>query len=213
MFIELAELLRCPGEHEEQSFCVIVPEEMLDRDVRSGLIGCPVCRQEYPIVEGAALFGEVRAADDRLARPEAAHPTPEALQALLGVAGPGGYVVLVGSAATLAGPLGTLLHGIHVVVVNPPESVSSPGASTLYCRQGIPLRRSMARGVVVGEDHLQRHWIQEGARVLLNGLRLVVMSEEVVVDGVGQLAVGDGMWVGRKGEGGKGGGAAGGCSQ
>jgi hypothetical protein len=34
--------------------------------------------------------------------------------------------------------------------------------------------------------------------VLLNGLRLVVLSEDVTVDGVEQLAVGDGMGVGRK---------------
>ena len=58
----------------------------------------------------------------------------------------------------------------------------------------------MARGVVIGAEFTEQRWLQEGARVLLNGLRLVVMYEEVNVDGVGQLAVGDGMWVGRKGQ-------------
>ncbi len=196
MFIELAEFLRCPADHEEQSYCVIVPDQMLDRVVRSGSIGCPVCKREYPIVDGAALFDGVP--PQELETEPADAPVPKAIRALLGLTGPGGYVVVVGSAALIAEPLAALLRDTHLVAVNPPDLEWSSTSSAL-CSQGrIPLRDSMARGVVVGVEHATEHWLRECARVLLNGLRLVVLSEDVTVDGVEQLAVGDGMWVGRK---------------
>jgi hypothetical protein len=197
MFIELAEFLRCPADHEEQSYCVVVPDRMLDRVVHTGSIGCPVCKREYAIVNGAVMF------DDVSVEPEAPPtdlPAPEAVQAVLGLAGPGGYVVLVGSAALLAEPLAALLPETHQVVVNPPTSTRPSTSSALFSQSRLPLRDSMARGVVVGVDFTTTHWLSEAARVLLKGLRLVVLSEDVMVDGVEQLAVGNGMWVGRKGQ-------------
>jgi hypothetical protein len=169
---------------------------MLDRVVHTGSIGCPVCEREFPIVDGAALFDEVSPEESKT-RP-ADLPAPEAIQALLGLTGPGGYVVLVGSAALIADSLAALLPEIHLVTVNPPNLSWSATRSALFSRGMIPLRDSMARGVVVGADYAMEPWFREGARVLLDGLRLVVLSEEATVAGVEQLAVGDGMWVGRK---------------
>jgi len=198
MFIELAEFLRCPADHEEQSYCVIVPDRMLDRVVRTGSIGCPVCKREYLIVDGAVRFDDVSPVESEAG--PAGLPAPEAVQALLGLTGPGGYVVLVGSAAPIAEPLAALLPETHLVTVNPPTTTWSFTSSALFSQARIPLRDSMARGVVVGADSTAEHWLSEGARVLLKGLRLVVLSEDVTVDGVERLAVGDGMWVGRKGQ-------------
>lgn len=198
MFIELAEFLRCPADHEEQSCCVIVPDQVIDREVYSGLIGCPVCKREYAIVDGVALFDEESPGAGESKSAELPVPAPDALQALLGLAGPGGYVVLLGSAARVAQPLAALLDGVHLITVNPPGQERSPTTSALRSPVRIPLRDSMARGVVVGGEHATPHWLRESNRVLLNGLRLVVLTEDVSVDGVGELAVGDGMWVGRK---------------
>ena len=198
MFIELAEYLRCPADHEEQSYCVIVPDQMLDRVVHSGSIGCPVCKREYPIVDGVALFDDVPTPKPETQPADA--PAAGAIQALLGLTGPGGYVVLVGSAGLVAEPLAALLPDTHLVAANPPDRMRSSSTSALRCQVRIPLRDSMARGVVVGADFATEHWLCEGARVLLNGLRLVVLSEDVTIAGVERLAVGDGMWVGRKGQ-------------
>ena len=51
MHIELTEMLRCPEAHDE-AFLVMSTGEMLGRMVRSGLLGCPICRREFPIVKG-----------------------------------------------------------------------------------------------------------------------------------------------------------------
>ncbi len=55
MHIELTEMLRCPERHEE-GFLVLSTGEMLGRMVRSGMLGCPVCGREYPIVKGVVRF-------------------------------------------------------------------------------------------------------------------------------------------------------------
>ena len=56
MHIELTEMLRCPEPHE-LGFLVLSTGEMVGRMIRSGLVGCPVCRREYRIVEGIVDFG------------------------------------------------------------------------------------------------------------------------------------------------------------
>src|SRR3989442_14665905 len=48
-------MLRCPEAHAE-AFLVLSTGEMVGRMVRSGLLGCPACQREYPIVKGVAHF-------------------------------------------------------------------------------------------------------------------------------------------------------------
>src|SRR5437588_666402 len=48
-------MLRCPETHEE-AFLVMSTGEMVGRMVRSGILGCPVCRREYPILKGVVEF-------------------------------------------------------------------------------------------------------------------------------------------------------------
>jgi len=200
MFIELAEFLRCPLPHEPRTYPVLVPERMEGRDVVSGVIACPVCRREYPIAEGVA---DLRPPETSAPAPSPAGgplPAAGAVQALLGLGGPGGYVVLVGSAGTLAPALEPLLDGVHLVLVDAPDDVPrSPGVSALRGGEQLPLQSAMARGVVIGAERARAPWLAEGARLLLRGLRLVVLAERVEAPGVDRLASGDGMWVGERG--------------
>src|SRR5438270_113569 len=53
--IELTEMLRCPEPHGE-AFLVMSTGQMLGRMVRSGILGCPICRREFPIVKGIVNF-------------------------------------------------------------------------------------------------------------------------------------------------------------
>jgi uncharacterized protein YbaR (Trm112 family) len=200
MFIELAEMLRCPEPHEE-NFCVVAPEEMVGRMILRGVIGCPVCRTEFPIRDGVAQFGPAPPAVPQ-GEVSALLPGAESIAALLGLGGPGGYVVLVGAAARLGEDLPNWLGGIHFVGVNPPGDVApSPVLSLVACERMIPLRASMARGVVVGPDLATEFWIGEAARVVLRGLRVVVLGKETCeVAGLAKLAAGKGMWVGEKRE-------------
>src|SRR5947208_15996811 len=64
MHIELTEMLRCPEAHREEML-VLSTGEMKDRMVRSGLLGCPVCHNEYPISRGIVNF---RRSKERVAK-------------------------------------------------------------------------------------------------------------------------------------------------
>jgi uncharacterized protein YbaR (Trm112 family) len=207
--IELTEMLRCPERHEE-GFLVLSTGEMLGRMVRSGMLGCPVCGKEYPIVKGIVRFsgkgkGETgNVEDDRATIPASRFPfpTPDAatLQALLDLSGPGGYVLLVGSAAQHAVGLAGLMGGIHFVGVNAPDDVEElPVLSLLACETMIPLRQKVGRAAVVGPDRLGAEWLGEARRVLLPGRRLVIESEHVAPPaGLTQLALGHGLFVGER---------------
>ena len=198
MHIELTEMLRCPEAHEE-GFLVMSTGEMLGRMVRSGMLGCPVCGKEYPIVRGVAHFsgkgkGEAgNVQDDRAT-------IPATLQALLDLSGPGGYVLLLGCAARHAVGLAELMGGIHFVGVNAPDDVEElPVLSLLACEAMIPLRQTVARAAVVGRDRLGARWLAEARRVLLPGRRLVIESESVTAPpGLTQLALGHGLFVGER---------------
>jgi hypothetical protein len=188
---------------------VLSTGEMLGRMVRFGLIGCPVCHREYPIAKGVADFtgtetGETKEPTTSAARPpgRVSHPDyPQALQALLELSGPGGFVVLLGAAARRAVGLAALMGGIHFVGVNPPADVEElPVLSLLRAGPGkIPLRNSVARGVVVGADLAASPWLVEAHRILLRSRRFVVEHERPELPiGLEKLVAADGLWVGQK---------------
>jgi len=207
--IELTEMLRCPEAHREEML-VLSTGEMKDQMVRSGLLGCPVCHNEYPISRGIVNFrrSKERVAKDSSSGPRPAYsppsPLPSAdaaqLQALLELSGPGGYVVLVGAAVRQAPRLAKLMAGIHFVGVNPPPDMEEQSAlSLLYASEKIPLRTAVARGVVVGADLATSPWLVEAHRALLRGRRFVVENEEPELPiGLLKLAAENGLWVGEK---------------
>jgi len=204
MHIELTEMLRCPEPHREE-FLVLSMGEMSGRMVRAGIVGCPVCQREYEIVEGIVYFERREMRDER--RVTTAHRSslishlsdPQTLQALLDLSGPGGYVVLLGSASRYAVGLAALMGGIHFLGVNPPPDAEElPILSLLVSEKKIPLRDAMARGVVVGNESSSAPWLAEVRRVLLPGRRLVVENETVKPEGFTQLATGQGLFVGEK---------------
>jgi uncharacterized protein YbaR (Trm112 family) len=202
VFIELAEFLRCPKDHGE-TFCVLTPETMTGRRVVRGTLGCPTCESEYALEEGVVEFGSDPLAPDG-SRPDDSIVEDtldaETVHALLGLSSPGGVVVLVGSVTRLAGDLAGLLDRVHLVGVNPPLEIRESGSlSLLRSPDAIPLRSSVARGVVLGREYATDPWLGEAARILLRGLRLVIAREESVAPGVSMLASGHGVSVGQKG--------------
>jgi len=202
MHIELTELLRCPEAHREEML-VLSTGEVRERMVRSGLLGCPVCHKEYPITRGIVNFRRNR---ERVPKNPYVPPSPlpsaepARLQALLELSGPGGYVVLVGSAVRHAPPLARLMPGIHFVGVNAPADMEEqPALSLLDAGEQIPLRSAVARGVVVGADLAVSRWLVDAHRVLLRGRRFVVENEEPELPiGLVKLAAENGLWVGEK---------------
>jgi len=206
MHIELTEMLRCPEDHREE-FLVLSTSEMNGRMVMRGVVGCPVCRREFEIIDGivdftAAVSGEApgRAVRRTPAAPSPVVLEPQSLQALLDLGGPGGFVILLGSAARYAAGLASLMGGVHFVGINaPPDVEELPVLSLVQTDRVIPLRGAMARAAVVGAELAGTSWAGEAVRVLLPGRRLVVESETgAPPEQVVQLAAGQGLWVGEK---------------
>ncbi len=193
MFIELSEMLRCPSNHEE-CHLVVATSQMQERSVRQGVVGCPACHAEYVIHDGVVRFGDPAEA------PPVELPDPAHLRAFLGVEGPGGFVVAVGSAVAAAPHLATHLDGVHLVGVNGPDGLEeSATLSLLTAERRLPFRSRFARGAIVGMEHATAEWLGEAARVTLPGRYVIVLREGVDVPDVEQIVEGHGIWVGRKG--------------
>lgn len=192
MFIELTDHLRCPASHDE-SFLVLLPDEVVSRQVRSGMLGCPVCNATYPIREGVVHFGAPAEPPHTPSTP----PPVEALAAFLGLGGPGGYVALVGDVAALGRELVGAVPGVHFVGINaPPGSV---GAERVSLMEGpsIPVRARQLRGVILGAGYGgDEDWLTEGVRVVLPGLRVVGAGPAPDRPDLQVLAAADGWWVG-----------------
>ncbi len=195
MFIELTDHLRCPVDHVE-AYLVLIPSEIIERDVRQGMLGCPICHREYPVRDGVALFGEP---PPIVGRPDAAPLDPSALVALLGIDGPGGYAVFVGSAADQVRAVAEILRGVHIVAVNSGGPIGQSLAVSALEAGSLPLKSRSMRGVALGRGYGgDQVWHQEAWRVALPGLRVIGEGAEPAIDGLEILASAGGWWVGRK---------------
>ncbi len=191
MFIELTDHLRCPEEHEEQ-YLVLLPTEVVQRSVRRGEIGCPACGRTWALADGILDLGGAPA-------PPAPGPSPgaEALAALLGLGGPGGYVAAVGVGAEAAALAGSL-PGVAIVAVNPPAGTADGGAVSVVRSARIPLKRRSVRGVILGGTAGgDPWWLAEAARVVLPGRHVVGegAAGAAVAAGLELLAEAGGWWV------------------
>lgn len=194
MFIELTDHLRCPSDHEER-FLVLLPERMEGRRVVAGSLGCPVCRQVVMLERGSVEFGP--APTPGVARASAL--SAEAVRALVGIEGPGGFVALVAEASSLAADLGALLPGVRFALVNPPPGTEDTEWASVVRSPRLPLKESSVRAAVLGPSAgSDRRWVEAALRAVLPGNRVVVEGPVVEVPGVELLAEAGGVWVARK---------------
>jgi uncharacterized protein YbaR (Trm112 family) len=194
MFIELTDHLRCPADHDESNL-VLLPDTIEDRSVRSGQLGCPVCGRTFLIADGVFDTGDGPHPDS--ASPRSSGLTPDAVHTLVGLSGPGGYLVLVGSVAGLWEEIGALNPGVALVAINPPPELADRTGVSVIRSGGIPLRSRSMRGVVLSRPYgEEERWVDEAARVVLPGLRLVGEGNEPPANIVDLMASAGGVWVG-----------------
>ena len=126
-----------------------------DRRVTEGVLGCPNCRDQYPITDG---FGDLRAPPrPELPKGRAGDPvikTPEEseyLLPLLGIIQGPATVLLIGGPAVLGGGLAALLDDIHVVGADADLArwPADPAWSRIVSHPGIPFFSRALRGVVI----------------------------------------------------------------
>lgn len=193
MFIELTDHLRCVAEHDE-SFLVLLPDEVVDRSVRRGTLGCPSCGAIYHIREGV-----LEAGDAPLPVADEAVPGGDALAALAGLGGPGGYMLLVGAAAGRWPEVTAAVPGVHLVLVNPPAGVEESRGTSVLRAARLPLRSGSMRAVVLGAPYGgDAAWVGEAARVVLPGLRVVGHGVPPAVATLDLLADAEGWWVAQR---------------
>jgi uncharacterized protein YbaR (Trm112 family) len=197
VFIELTDHLRCPEDHAE-SFLVLIPDEMAGRVVQRGVLGCPVCRKEYPIRDGVVYFGEPPATVEP-GGPETAVDAV-AIAAFLGIEGPGGYVALVGDAAGYAPGLSGLWPGVHLVLVNPPRDTPGGESWSILHASRLPIQSRALRGIVLGAPFgRQEPWPAQAIAAVLPGLRAAGQGAAPRSPGFELLGEAEGWWVGRTG--------------
>lgn len=160
---------------------ILLASRLDDRVVHEGRLGCPNCRDAFPIQDG---FADLRAPPREelpagLVGPPHEEPDTEGagrLTALLGLVGGPGTVALLGEPAEHAPAVAASSEEIHVAAVDPglrswPET---PRVSRFAAGPGLPLFSSVLRGVVV-DGRLGPHWLEEACRVLAPRGRIVVV--------------------------------------
>jgi uncharacterized protein YbaR (Trm112 family) len=194
LFIELTDHLRCPADHQE-SFLVLLPDQMEGRSVIAGHLGCPVCGRTYEIKNGAVDFGDAPDWSDQ------GHTVLDAgaVNALTGLHGPGGYLTLVGNVASMWRETAQLNPGVALVAVNPPTGIDEAPAISVLRAARLPLKKGSMRGVVLGRTYGSNpDWISEAARAVLPGLRVVGEGPDPSSTTIDLMASADGVWVGTK---------------
>jgi uncharacterized protein YbaR (Trm112 family) len=195
MFIELTDHLRCPADHDE-AFLVLLPERLEGRSVRTGTLGCPVCDRRFALQDGVLDTGN---APSPPGDPRPGRLPPEALAPLVGLNGPGGYLVLVGGPAAAWRDVATLIPGVGLVAVNPPSEVVDEDGISVLRGGALALKTGSMRGVVLGSPFgADPAWVRDAARVVLPGLRVVGEGPDPAEASVDLMASAGGVWVGTR---------------
>jgi uncharacterized protein YbaR (Trm112 family) len=191
MDLSLSDLLTCPRCGPAHGL-VLLPAALRGRRVTAGVLGCPNCRERYPIArEIADLRGPGAAptepADptERGARAERAGPAADGgadagdaeatlrLAALLGLEGAAGVVGLAGAAAAYGSELARLLEGVEVVALAGIASAFPAGdVSRLLVTGPLPFRDGALAGIALTGPATA--WWEEGVRVVRAGSRVLL---------------------------------------
>lgn len=168
---------------------ILLADRIEERRVLEGSLGCPNCRDRYPINAG---FGDLRP-PPRAPRPGtatgptgASTPMPHgddgdsvtSVAAAMGLGQGGGNALLLGDALSLAAPLAAALPEMEFVVADAQCQAwaEKPGVSRLVCGPRVlPFFDRTMRGVAVDSGRLDETLAREIARVLALHHRAVVL--------------------------------------
>ena len=197
MFIELVDSLRCVEPHED-TWLVASVFRMDGRHISEGVLGCPVCRRQYPIHNGIGWFAESSDAAAMRVRAPAVAATPDLVTraaALLGLSDAGGIIVLGGHWVDCAEALGAL-GPAHVVLVDAtPGPDSAQETSGVVVGDRLPFATGALRGVALSGDSARVSRVTSAAELLRPRGRLVAPTTTSLPDGVIELARDADEWV------------------
>jgi hypothetical protein len=195
----------------EDSWLVARADELVDRHIVQGELGCPICEARYAVRDGVADFSAdisraadaSRAVDARRLSAQAggsADADSRALAlraaALLGLTEPGGLVVLAGKWSACADALLEMVEGVQLLALDPAPGLRSGGALSLALIPDVlPLAAESARGIALDAEHATPSLIAGAARALAPSGRLIAPSSALVPDSLRELARDKEHWV------------------
>jgi uncharacterized protein YbaR (Trm112 family) len=186
--IELVDVLRCPNPHED-SWLVASIEQMEQREIVRGTLGCPVCSAEYRIDDRTVLMGGAAATSRSVGGGD-----PIRLAAMLDLIEPSSFVLLSGDYAPHAAGLREMLDQ-RVVVLDAPSNVATDiGIYGVRPPEGaLPIAAGSARGIALDESHAAL--AARAATALRAGGRLVAPAATPLPPAMHELARDDDVWV------------------
>jgi hypothetical protein len=159
---------------------VLLADRVVERRVLGGSLGCPNCRDRFPVRDG---FGDLRAPPRKELSAASSsvaveHPTAEAtlrLAAFLGVAEGPAHVALVGPVAGHAHALASLIPELEVAALSPAlhDEPEGAGVSRMVSGPGLAFQSSSLRAVALSGD-VSRALLEEAARVVVPSGRVVL---------------------------------------
>jgi len=189
VFIPLVDVLRCVKPHDD-TWLVASIERADERDIMTGMLGCPICFAEYPIREGVVIFSE--------SAPKPAFRAPvEAdairLAAALDLTDPRMTVVLHGAWGAHA-PLLRGFSPVQLLLVNPPAGMTSGDGVSIVRAEHAPLAHGSVNAVAVDAD-ASSIMIESLRASLRAGGRMLGPVSVAVPAGLTELARDDEVWV------------------
>ena len=150
MFFELTDLLSCPRCGPAHGLILLV-EEVGDRRVRTGWLGCPHCRRDYRVSGGIA---DLRLDPNSRPEPKAPFEAEElALKvlALSGVAEERTHLLLGERLAHVAADIAEMAPELEIISFRcaPDPSPEKPGVSRILIDEGLPLVEYRLRAVAI----------------------------------------------------------------
>lgn len=157
---------------------ILRSDRLVDRRALEGGLGCPNCREVYPITQGACdLRPPPRGPLEPSALDEPDAGEVEVAHALLGVMEGPGELALVGDAARFAPALAERIRDVEFAAIH--EATfgweEAPGISRMTAGSRLPFSDRKLRGVLL-QGAGAAHHLREAARILAPQHRVVVLD-------------------------------------
>ena len=192
MLLSLVDSLRCPAAHAESTL-VLSAESWMDSRVWSGELGCPLCHARYPIRNGSVDFAP-GVADTNQVPDDAWTSDALRLAAQLGLAEPGGTVLLSGRYAALSPELLGVVD-VTCVILDPAGGVA-PDAVTFRLADRLPFASGSLRGAAIDAPRNSMEFLTDVVRALRPLGRLVAPSASAVPETLHEIARDEHEYVG-----------------
>jgi uncharacterized protein YbaR (Trm112 family) len=180
VLFQLTDLLTCPRCGPTHGL-ILLAQQVKDRRVQRGWLGCPHCRTDYPVTDGVADLRLDPAADRQPGPPLEEEDLALKIVALSGLAEERGYLLLDERLAHVADAVAQLAPDLEVISVKPaPDGFrEGRGVSRLLSEVRFPLVEYRLRAVAIAPARDQELVAAAARRVAAGGRLLLFDAGDV----------------------------------